>query len=76
MKAHVSNGCKPCPFCGAPVTVRLMKKGPDFIACTNKQECGAIVSFNNIPCDCFGASPVDTVTSSATVGAMQQAKSR
>lgn len=59
MKAHVSNGCKPCPFCGAPVTVRLMKKGPDFIACTNKQECGAIVSFNNIPCDCFGASPVD-----------------
>lgn len=59
MKAHVSNGCKPCPFCGAPVTVRLMKKGPDFIACTNKQECGAIVSFNNIPCDCFGASPVN-----------------
>lgn len=59
MKAHVSNGYKPCPFCGAPVTVRLMKKGPDFIACTNKQECGAIVSFNNIPCDCFGASPVD-----------------
>lgn len=59
MKAHVSNGCKPCPFCGAPVTVRLMRKGPDFIACTNKQECGAIVSFNNTPCDCFGASPVD-----------------
>lgn len=59
MKAHVSNGCKPCPFCGAPVTVRLMRKGPDFIACTNKQECGAIFSFNNTPCDCFGASPVD-----------------
>lgn len=36
-----------------------MQKGPDFIACTNKRECGAIVSFNNIPCDCFGASPVD-----------------
>lgn len=59
MKAHVSNGCNPCPFCGAPVTVRLMRKGPDFIACTNKRECGAIVSFNNTPCDCFGASPVD-----------------
>lgn len=59
MKAHVSHGCKPCPFCGAPVTVRLMRKGPDFIACTNKRECGAIVSFNNTPCDCFGASPVD-----------------
>ena len=59
MKAHVSSGCKPCPFCGAPVTVRLMRKGPDFIACTNKRECGAIVSFNNTPCDCFGASPVD-----------------
>lgn len=59
MKAHVSNGCKPCPFCGAPVTVRLMRKGPDFIACTNKQECGAIFSFNNTPCDCFGESPVD-----------------
>ena len=48
MKAHVSNGCKPCPFCGAPVTVRLMRKGPDFIACTNKQGCGAIVSFNTV----------------------------
>lgn len=59
MKAHISNGCKPCPFCGSPVTIRLMQKGPDFIACTNKRECGAIVSFNNIPCDCFGASPVD-----------------
>lgn len=62
MKAHVSNGCKPCPFCGAPVTIRLMQKAQislHFIACTNKQECGAIVSFNNAPCDYFGASPVD-----------------
>ena len=25
----------------------------------NEEECGAIFSFNNPPCDCFEASPVD-----------------
>ena len=59
VKAHIVTKCKPCPFCGARADEIESITGMDLIACSNYSGCGAIVSFNNTPCDCFGASPVD-----------------
>lgn len=37
---------KLCPFCGSPVRVRIGMGGLHFFYCTNRDECGAIVSFH------------------------------
>ena len=57
MKAHIEPKSRECPFCGAPNAFHA-RDAHDFIGrCTNKKNCGAIVSFNNKDCDERGVSP-------------------
>lgn len=46
-----------CPFCGAPTYEVVSVTGMKCVRCTNKKNCGAIVSFNNKDCDERGVSP-------------------
>lgn len=47
MKAHVEPKSRECPFCGAPTYEVVSVTGMKCVRCTNKKNCGAIVSFNN-----------------------------
>lgn len=57
MKAHVEPRSRECPFCGAPTYEVVSVTGMKCVRCTNKKNCGAIVSFNNKDCDERGVSP-------------------
>ena len=46
MKAHVEPKSRECPFCGAPTYEVVSVTGMKCVRCTNKKNCGAIVSFN------------------------------
>ena len=45
------NELKACPFCGRKVELMSLFTGMKMFYCTNYQECGAVVSFNNEKCD-------------------------
>lgn len=54
---HVEPRSRECPFCGAPTYEVVSVTGMKCVRCTNKKNCGAIVSFNNKDCDERGVSP-------------------
>ena len=45
---------KPCPFCGKSVNRVRGWGGLNFFKCTNRSECGAVMSFDN---DYFNQNP-------------------
>ena len=54
MKALHNPPLLPCPFCGKPVTRLRGWNGLNFFKCTNKNVCGAVMSFDN---DYYNAQP-------------------
>ena len=47
MNAQQNPPLLPCPFCGSKVSRRRGVMGLNFFKCTNVDDCGAVVSFDN-----------------------------